>query len=95
MIDSIKMLISDDLVQSVFKQIANNRSVQFKDLKSELQSSGTDVKSEAIENAVTVLKDADLIKESTAPIKDFNTYYVTADGLSVGRKLDLAQTGRL
>ena len=47
-----------------------------------------------IEHALQSLKDADLIKEKTAPIEDFNTYYVTAGGLDAERKLRLlANTG--
>jgi len=39
----------------------------------------------------TLSKDADLIKERTAPIEDFNTYYVTADGLTAERQLRLVE----
>ena len=40
-----------------------------------------------VEDAVKVLLDADLIKERSAPIEDFNSYYVTADGLNTARML--------
>jgi len=87
--DTVALLISNKLLQSVFMEIAKNRSVQFKDLNK------NGVANEQIEQAVTVLKEADLIKESPAPIRDFNMYYVTADGLNASRKLSLAEGGHL
>jgi hypothetical protein len=45
---------------------------------------------EKIEDAVQKLKDAKLIDERQAPIRDFSTYYVTANGLNAERDLRLA-----
>jgi hypothetical protein len=45
---------------------------------------------EQIEDAVRKLKSANLIEERPAPIKDFSTYYVTANGLNAERELRLA-----
>ncbi len=40
-----------------------------------------------IRKAVEILKDANLVKESAAPVEDFNMYYVTGEGLDVGWRL--------
>ena len=90
----VVMLLSNDVVKFVFKEVLKNRSVQFKEIreslyqKPELQSNLDNFK---LEDAVKKLKDADLIKERTAPIEDFNTYYVTADGLTAERQLRLVE----
>jgi len=47
---------------------------------------------EQVEAAVQKLKGAKLIEERAASIKDFNTYYVTEDGLNAERELRLATT---
>jgi hypothetical protein len=90
---SLLMLLSDKVIQLVFKEILQNRSVLFKEIfeslakKPELETAMTKF---SLEDAVKSLKDADLIKERSAPIEDFNTYYVTANGLSAERQLRLA-----
>ncbi len=74
--------------------VLKNRYVLLKEIreslykKPELQATLNNSK---LEDAVKKLKDADLIKERTAPIEDFNTYYVTADGLTAERQLRLAE----
>jgi hypothetical protein len=42
---------------------------------------------EELEHSITVLKDADLIKERPAAISDFSTLYLTANGLSAANAL--------
>lgn len=44
-----------------------------------------------IEDAVEKLKEQDLIKERPAEIKDFNRYYITANGLTAERQLASAE----
>lgn len=85
---AVVMLISNGLLKEVFKTVAKNRSVLFKEL---YQALGKDLGKTKVEEAVRQLKDADLIKERVAPIEDFNTYYVTADGLTVEKQLRLAE----
>ncbi len=87
---AVVTLLSNDVVKLVFKVVLKNRSVMLKEIREslnrtpELQASLDEVK---LEDAVKKLKDADLIKERTAPIEDFNTYYVTANGLTAERQL--------
>jgi hypothetical protein len=84
------LLLSDKVVQSVFKAILENRSAIFKELLASLGKKPDDPDDrKQIESAVSQLKDADLIKERTAPIEDFNSYYVTSDGLNAERQLRL------
>jgi len=91
---SVVMLLSNNVVKLVFKEVLKNRYVLLKEIreslykKPELQATLNNSK---LEDAVKKLKDADLIKERTAPIEDFNTYYVTADGLTAERQLRLAE----
>ena len=82
----------------VLTKVADMRSLRFKEILDYLDPDSkekfTDPESkeqkhlrEQVENAVKVLMDAELIKERSAPIEDFNSYYVTADGLSTAREL--------
>ena len=89
----IVMLLSKDTIKRVFKEVLRNRSVLFKELRESLRKTPElrALDKPQLEEAVKKLKDADLIKERTASIEDFNTYYVTADGLTAERQLRLAE----
>lgn len=87
---AIAALLSNKVVLQVFKNILEKRSVLFKEILAS-QGQKTGEERERLEDAVKVLKKAELIKERSAPIEDFNTYYITADGLSVARELRRAE----
>jgi hypothetical protein len=86
--DNILMLLSDNVLQAVFKEIVKNRSAIFKDLMGSV-SGRTNVASDQIERALIQLQNADLIKTSESSIKDFNSYYPTAEGPAAERQLRL------
>jgi hypothetical protein len=90
----LTLLHSSKIVGLVFEEIAKNRSVMFKEILASLGKkndlSKEDLSKEKIEEVVHNLMEADLVKERAAPIQDFNTYYITADGLSTERQLRLA-----
>ena len=91
---SVVMLLSNNVIKLVFEEVVKKRSVLFKELRQSLGKAAEfpeGAEKSQIENAVQVLKEADLIKERTSPIEDFNTYYVTADGLTAERQLRLAE----
>jgi|HubBroStandDraft_1064217.scaffolds.fasta_scaffold95640_2 hypothetical protein len=90
--NQIVMLLSNPVLQEVFKEIVKNRSALFKELVTSL-SNNTDLNLEdhQVAGALEQLKNADLIKEREAPIKDFNSYYITADGLTADRQLRLSE----
>ncbi len=100
-ISSLVVLLSNQFVKNVFKEVAKNRSMFFKELQesilktSEVQRTGADANSadrQQLEDAVQKLKDADLIKERPSSIEDFNRYSVTANGLMAERQLRLAES---
>jgi hypothetical protein len=68
-------LVKDAILRTVFEAVAKSRSIQVKDLKEKFST-------EQLEHSIPALKGADLIRESTAPIQDFSTLYVTANGLT-------------
>jgi|SRR5580698_6736515 hypothetical protein len=68
-------LAKDALLRTVFEAVAKGRSIQIRDLRAKFSS-------EALEHSIPALKSADLIRESPAPIEDFSTLYVTANGLT-------------
>lgn len=101
-VDLLSTLAANKFALDVLKKVADSSSVRFKDILEYIyrESKETkqprapleevrvlkDVRVQA-EDAVKVLKDAELIKEKTAPIEDFNSYYVTSEGLSAAREL--------
>lgn len=88
----VVMLFSDKLTKLVFQEVLKKRSVLFKELRDSISknSEAANAEKPAIENAVKKLQEANLIKERRTSIEDFNTYYVTANGLSAERELRLA-----
>ena len=80
------LLASSNTTRVVFAEILKSRSAIFKDL-TKVVGGRSDAR-EAVETAVSQLKDADLIKERTSAIEDFNAYYVTASGLAAERDLN-------
>jgi hypothetical protein len=85
----ITLLLSDTVTCAVFQEILKNRSAILKHLRQTVAAQNRVLPSE-IDRAVEGLLDADLVKEHRAEISDFNSYYVTADGLSAERQLRLA-----
>jgi hypothetical protein len=87
------------VVLEVLKKVADMRSVLFKEILDSIDPKSEERKyidpeteeqkklRQQVEDAVRRLMDADLIKERSAAIEDFNSYYVTADGLSTAREL--------
>jgi hypothetical protein len=96
----ITLLLTNVVIKRVFDEVVKKRRVQLKDLRESVGSvdlGGTPeegtvepIVQAQIEDAVQKLKSAKLIEERQAPIKDFNTYYVTASGLNAERELRLA-----
>jgi hypothetical protein len=96
---SVIALLSNGVFNRVFKVIAEQRTVQLKDIRDLLlknqkapMEDQRQTTEDQLREAVDFLKDADLIKERSAPIDDFATYYVTADGLNVERALRRAKS---
>ncbi len=80
-------LLQDTDARKVLEAIAREKKLYFRDLAKVLQLEhieGTDANPI---KALELLKTAGLIEEETAPISDFHTYYVTAEGLSTERQL--------
>lgn len=75
-------LLQDLKTRGVFEAVVKPRTISFRDLKSSFASD------EELEESIAVLKEADLIGEKSALIPDFNTLYVTANGLNAARALD-------
>lgn len=84
--------LSTPPVRAVFSEIVKNRSVLFRDIRKNLLNNDDQIShpsdiDKQIVTAVKVLKDAQLIRETPADIRDFNSYYVTSDGLNAARQL--------
>jgi hypothetical protein len=82
---TLTILFANDVVREVFKTIVEKRSLLFKEILASLDKK--DGKRKELEDAVEALKGAELIKERSSPVQDFNSYYVTADGLTAAREL--------
>lgn len=126
---NVILLVSNDVVKLVFREVLKNRRIHFKDLREsltkapevlqasldkepnkepELQAALSklregnvepgverqigNVVQKKVEDAVEQLKNAKLIEERPASIKDFSTYYVTENGLNAERELRQSAT---
>jgi ribosomal protein S25 len=79
---SVLMALATPVQQKIFSEVVRSRLVRFGDL---VKRVGVD-RAQAKE-ALQALKDASLIKEKESDVEDFSTYYVTAAGLEVERKV--------
>lgn len=78
-------LLQDTVARKVLEAIAREKKLQFRDLAKVFQLEH--IEGEEASKALELLKTVGLIGEETAPIADFHTYYVTAEGLSAERQL--------
>ncbi len=78
-------LLSNLTTRGVFEAVAKPRTISFRDLKRNFAD-------DDLQKSITLLKQADLIGEKTAVINDFNTFYVTANGLSAAQALRQSNT---
>jgi len=80
----ILQTLQDDKTRKVFSKVVRNKTVRFTELAPNLGS---------IAEVSTVLKtlaSANLIKEKPSIISSLNSYVITADGLRMARKADIA-----
>jgi len=71
-------------VRLVFEQVVKNRSIRLGELIERVRPK---VDRENVEEMLRELKDAELIKEKGSAIEEFNTYYVTANGLEANQEV--------
>jgi hypothetical protein len=71
--------LSNPKTKHVLRTVVNGRAVRLRELVTE------NVTQEDALQAIDILKDAQLIKETPSPINDLKTYFVTASGLQVDR----------
>lgn len=81
--NAILSMMSNPWTREVFRTVAKNRYVRFRDLCD--RKIVPDPK--ALNSVLQDLTNAALIRTEEAPVADFNTYYVTAEGLSAERAL--------
>ncbi len=72
------------LARTVFDQIVKSRSIRFGELAQRIP----DADPSGLRAVLQELKTADLVKELGSAVEDFNTYYVTAEGLEANRKVN-------
>ena len=82
--DSALLLLTSNPAKAILEQVAKNRFIRFGDLldKTEPRFDRLEAK-----RAVGKLKELKLIDERESAIEDFNTLFITADGLAASRKL--------
>lgn len=83
-IGALTFLLADALARKLFTAIADKKTMQARDLV----SMGQPATSEEVYRCLEQLKNAEVIAVDTSvPIADFRTYYITADGLATDREL--------
>lgn len=74
-------LFEDGTTRGVFEAVAKPRTILVRDLKTRFPNNSQ------LDQTISRLIKAELIKVKPSIIQDFNTLYVTADGLSADRAL--------
>jgi hypothetical protein len=74
-------LLEDGETRGIFEAVAQPRTILVRDLKTRFPNKVL------LNQTISRLKNAALIKEMPSVIEDFNTLYVTADGLSAVKAL--------
>jgi hypothetical protein len=88
----ITLLLADRSTRTIFETVARERKISHKDLVQTLTRIAGVVSTNEISTRLDQLEEAKLIGEQGAPIEDFKTYYITADGLSAERELRRQQS---
>ena len=82
MTPEIITIFSTPETRKVFETVVKEINIRFKDLVDSLE-----IDEEKVVESLDRLEEAKLIEESPAPVRDFKTLYITADGLSANREL--------
>jgi hypothetical protein len=82
---TILAIMSNPSIREVFKAVARHKYVRRRDLRDQVQSATDPQELNLVLNELT---NASLIRAEKAPLADFDTYYVTAEGLSAERALN-------
>ena len=80
-------VLRDSDARKVFETVANRRLVLFRELLRSFDLGDDEAARQRLHGLLGSLKRQNLINETAAPVEDFATYYVTADGLSAQRDL--------
>ncbi len=72
--------------QSVFAVLAKRRRARFRSIADQLAGGGSKPAREELLRAVEELKSKGFVREKSAPIDDWKTLYLSADGLRAVRK---------
>jgi hypothetical protein len=79
------VLFSLPIARRALEIIAQQQIIQVRDLKEKMES---EANADDTRMALRTLKDLRLIDEKQTSIEDFNTLYVTAEGLETVRKIN-------
>lgn len=91
MTDYTVLLKSNKVTKAIFMQILTKRTTNLRECREELQEKHISASPKEIEDAITRLKDALLIREYPASVKDFTTYTITGNGLDLERHADVIE----
>ena len=83
--DLVMELLADSTKKKVFQALVKAKTLRQREIELLLAREGIE-NCEAREKLAELVDDH-VIGEKVTPIKDFNSYYLTADGLSLGRQL--------
>ncbi len=80
-------LLSELPTRCVFDQVVKKRRIRFRDLLKQLESVDHPLDRGTAKEMLNRLKMAQLISEEVSSIEDWNTYFLTADGLEASREM--------
>ena len=83
-LSTVAMLTSTPALRTVFKHVVEKRKADFREIYAQVSK---EAQREEVVAFLQQLKNEELIAVASAPLVDFNVYYVTAKGLGVEREM--------
>jgi hypothetical protein len=86
----LAFLATSQIARLVFEYVAKNRTIRFSELFDRIKQVDPAISKDGAQAALAQLKSVNLVGEKkVSDVEDFNTYYITADGLEASRKVGI------
>jgi predicted transcriptional regulator len=84
----LKSLFSDEIIFTILKEIASKKKASFKELRNLFNRFNQATNGDELEQVLDQLCEAKLIGVVDSEYRDLNSYYLTAEGAQMARRLE-------
>lgn len=87
----IVSLLTDDILRLILKELNKHKRVRIKEIRDSLiHQTGENTDTSIIQDKLEFLTKENVVDVQASPYKEFNSYYLTEDGLQVMRAFNNA-----